>query len=154
MSRLPLTRKVEKAFAADYLPKHLVIAGLKIYEGHERADEMEFPALVVYGENSQPHPEMPTSTGVRIVRIRMQFVVDSESNDRGALDEWKRQLEDAMMCRPKMQAALNAPESGIDRRKVTGIHFHDAMIGEDPSDRNNTDWVEDCNFEVVCEWLT
>ncbi len=149
---LPISRKVEKAIAT-YLPSVLTISGLSIYEGHERADEMKLPAMVVYAESSSQHPEMPRETGVRIVNLRMKFIVDSDDNERGILDQWKQQLESAMLCLAGLQAALNAPAEGPDRRKVTGIHFHDVEIGDDPSARSETDWEEDQLFALTVERL-
>jgi hypothetical protein len=153
--KLPITRKIERAFAVDYLPSALSIDGLNIYEAHERADEIEFPALVVYGENSTPHPDMPTATGIRVVNLRCQFTVDSETTTRATLDAWREELEAAMGDLAQIQAALNEPTigTGTDERQIDDIHIHDAVTGEQPSDRQNTDWVEDCSFDITVEPL-
>lgn len=148
---LPLKRKVEKAIATDFLPKHLNADGVKIYEGHDPKDEAEFPYIVVYASDSQLHSDMPGETGVRVVDVQIQFNVDSTENARAALDTWKEQVECAMLNREKIQAALNAPASGPDRRKVGRIHFHDVVIGSDPSAREATNWIEDLNFSAVVE---
>lgn len=146
-----LSRKTEKAFAVDYLPKVLTIAGLSIYEGHDRVDQVEFPALIVYAENAVAHAEMPSETGIKLVQIRMKFIVDSSACDRAPLDHWKQQVEDAMIDIPGLQESLNKPVSGPDRRKVSGIHVHDVTAGGEPSARENTDWDEDMTYEVTVE---
>lgn len=147
-----LSRKTEKAFAT-YLPQVITIAGLNIYEGHEKSDEAEFPALFVNADSSSQADGMPSSTGIRIIRLSMRFIVDSEDQTREPLDDWKESLEGAMLDLPAIKSALNEPASGIDRRKVTGMHIHDVIPAEEGSGRENTDWVEGLAFDVVCEPL-
>ncbi len=150
MSKLPLKRKVEKAFQSDYLPAVMSIAGLHIYAGHEANDEKEFPHLVVYAEDLQDYSGMPTCAGVRTVRLRCQFVADC-AGGRGTVDDWEEQLEAAMGDLAGIQSALNAPASGIDRRMITGIHIHDVIPSGEPSDRNELDWVEQRLYDVTVE---
>lgn len=153
MSKLPIKIMVEKAFAEDFLPRVVSISGLRIYQGHEeKPEEFIIPSLTVYGEDSQEHGDMPTGTGVRVVRLRLKFTVEA-TPARAKLDEWKDQVECAILDVTRMQEILNAPASGIDRRKVTGIHFHDIQIGGDPSALEETEWVEDQIFDVVVERL-
>jgi len=150
----PISIKVEKAIALDFLPDALGIEGLNIYEGHEKVEEIVFPNLVVYAEGSAPHPDFPTECGVRIVRLRCKFTVDSTTADRADVNAWREALELAMTDdREAFQTVLNKPASGADGRTVTGIHFHDVEMADDPSDRNETDWIEDQIFNVTCELL-
>lgn len=150
----PISIKVEKAVALGFLPDALNIAELHIYEGHENVEEIAFPNLVVYAEGSSPHPDFPTECGVRIVRLRCKFTVDSTTAERVDLNAWREALELAMTDdRAAFQAVLNKPVSGADGRTVKAIHFHDVEMTDDPSDRNETDWIEDQIFNVTCELL-
>jgi hypothetical protein len=150
---LPISRKVEKAFAVGYLPDALAIEGLHIYEGHEKVESVELPNLIVYSEGSSQHPDMPVEVGCRIVRLRCKFQVDSLANTRANVDEWKQALEAKMTDDlPALQAALNRPE-GADNRIVKSIHFHYVEMADDPSDFEETDWIEDLVFNVTCELL-
>lgn len=151
MNKLPIKRRAERAFATDYLPQHLAIQGLTIYEGHEAADQIALPALIVYAEDSQQFGDMPMETGVRTVRIRFGWQVDATASARALLDEWKEQLECSVLNQEKVRETLNKPETGIDRRKVGKIHFHATMIAGDPSDRQETDWIEQQVYDVVVE---
>ena len=107
--------------------------------------------MVVYAEDSQEYGNMPAETGVRMVRIRLGWQVDAAASARSQLDEWKEQVECAMLNPEKVAETLNAPAEGIDRRKVQKIHFHAVMIAGDVSARENTDWVEQQVFESVVE---
>lgn len=151
--KLPISRKAEKAFAAGYIPAALGVAGLNIYEGHERAEEVQFPALIIYAEGSSPHSDMPPETGVRVVRLRCKFQIDSMTTTRADVDAQKELLESAMCDIAAIQAALNAPLTGADNRLVRGIHFHHVEMSDDPSDVSETDWIEDLVFTVTCELL-
>jgi len=149
----PISIKAEKAFALDYLPDALDIEGLNIYEGHEKVEEVAFPCLVIYAESSAPHPEMPSECGVRVVRLRCKFTVDSTVQERGDVNAWRQALELAMTDdMAAIQTVLNKPV-GVDGRTVTGIHFHHVTMTDDPSDRSETDWIEDLVFDVTCELL-
>jgi hypothetical protein len=152
--KLSTKRKVEKALVG-YLPDVLELGALKIYEGHDPAADMDFPALVIYAESAGGHPEMPVETGVKVVRVRMKFLVDEAAGGgRDTLDVWKEGLEEAMRCTPDLQAALNRPASGVDKRAVQEIHFHEVQAAEEPSDKSETDWDEEMNFDVICEPLS
>ena len=151
---LPLSRKVEKAFAVGYLPTALSIPGLNIYEGQGMADKAVTPSLIVYSESSSPHPEMPVETTARIVRLRCKFRVDSVTNTREQIDAWREALETAMIGDLNaVQSALNKPASGMDARPVKGIHFHYVEMADDPSGTDGTDRIEDLFFNVTCELL-
>lgn len=150
---LPISRKAEKAFAVGYLPTALGIVGLHIYEGHEKVEKVELPNLIVYSEGSSPFPDMPVESGVRIVRIRCKFQIDSMVNTRADVDAWKLLLESAMTDDlAALQAVLNKPV-GTDNRVVKAIHFHYVEMNDDPSDRHETDWIEDLIFNITCELL-
>ena len=150
---LSISRKVEKAISVGYLPTALNISGLTIYEGHEKAAAIEIPNLVIYSEGSSPYQNMPVESGVRTVRLRCKFQVDSSVNSRADVDEWKAALESAMTDElDALQAALNKPD-GTDTRAVTGIHFHHIEMTDDPSDVSETDWIEDLVFNVTAEIL-
>lgn len=148
-----LSRKVEKAFSTDYLPRKLALNGLKIHDAHDRKDGLEKPCLLVYAENAQTIEDMPAETGIKSVTLRFKFWIDSDDTDRGKFDTWKEQLEAAMRDRDAYQSALNAPDSGPDRRKVPGLHIHDIVHNEEPSARQQTDWEEDLIFDVLVEPL-
>ena len=151
---LSLTRKVEKAFVANYLPDALDITGLNIYAGHEKAESVAFPALVVYAETSNLFSGMPVETCVRTVKLRCKFLIDSDANDSDDRDDWKYKLEIAMTDdMEEIQAVLNKPV-GTDNRTVKGIHFHYIELNDDPSEVNQTDWVEDMVFNVTVERLS
>jgi len=144
--------KVEKAFAS-WLPGVLNIAGLNSYPGHDKAEKAVMPWLIIYAENSSPHPDMPTEVGVRIVRLRFELRADSMVTTRANLDAWAGALELAMTDDlPALQAALNKPV-GTDNRAVKKIHFHYVTPADDPSDRQETDFVENLVFDVTCELL-
>jgi hypothetical protein len=150
---LSLSRKTEKAFAL-WLDSTLGIDGLTVYQGHEKAAEMTFPALVVYAEGSAPQGDFPTECGVRVVRLRCKFIADSTVIERADLDGWKDALILAMTDDIEtLQAALNKPTSGDDERAVQAIHFHHVSLSDEPSDTNETDWEEDCAFDVIAEPL-
>jgi hypothetical protein len=153
MNKLPIKRKVERAFAQDFFTKHLALTGVTIYEGHKAEDSVVFPALIVYAEDSQEFSGMPAETGVRIVRLRISWMVDATVTSRSVLDEWKEQLECSVLNQEKVKEALNAPadDEDEDERVVKKIHFHATMMTGDPSGRDNTDWVEQQVFEVIVE---
>lgn len=145
---LSIKRKIERAFARDYLPKILTIRDLTIYEGHDPVGEMKFPALIVYAETSANHPDMPPEVGSKIVRLRCQFDVDSgEDGSRSRLDDWREELECAMLNTAAIQAALNTAPA----RLIRGIHIHEAMAADDASETSETDFREEMAFEIVCE---
>lgn len=145
---LSIKRKIERAFARDYLPKILTIRDLTIYEGHDPVAEMKFPALIVYAETAVNHPDMPPETGSKIVRLRCQFNADStEDGTRSRLDDWREELECAMLNTAAIQAALNISPA----RLIRGIHIHEAMAADDASETSETDFREEMAFEVVCE---
>lgn len=151
---LPISIKAEKAFALDFLPEALDIDGLSIYEGHEKAESVVTPCLIVYAEGSAPHPGFPSECGVRVVKLRCKFTADSMTQERGDVNSWRYALEMAMTNdRDAMQAVLNVPAEGEDERTVKAIHFHDVILTDDPSDRTETDWIDDMVFDVVCELL-
>jgi hypothetical protein len=158
---LSLKNKVERAFA-EYLPTVLTVGGLNIYEGHTPPDdsgddpvEVAFPALVIYAESSDPHPDMPAEMGIKDVLLRCRFYVESEGVDRDetSLDLWKHELEEQMRTIDDIQAALNKPESGSDTRTYKEIHFHHVEPASEPSDREGQDWVEELSFTVTVEPL-
>ena len=150
---LSLSRKTEKAFSL-WLDSTLDITGLTVYQGHEKAETMAFPALVVYAEGSSPADGFPTECGVRVVRLRCKFIVDSTADDRADVDAWKDALIIAMTDeRDTLQTALNKPASGTDERAVQGIHFHDVEMMDEPSDTQETDWEEDMTFDIKVEPL-
>jgi len=94
MSELSLSRKVEKVLTAYYLDA-IDDADLNVYEGHEKAEIIEFPYLLVYAEDAVAHPDMPSHTGVRIVNLRLELRIDSEDTGaRALLDGWRMILED------------------------------------------------------------
>lgn len=152
---LSLKIKTEKAFA-EYIPTVLTVGDLNIYEGHNPpADNsvMEFPALVVYAESSEPHPDMPYEMGVKIINLKCRFFVDSETSNRNNLDTWKDELEQQMRTIADIKLALNKPISGDDNRTYKAIHFHDVVPTDEPSDREGTDWVEEMSYDIIVEPL-
>lgn len=152
MTNSPLSIKTEKALAA-YV-QTILTEGLNFYEGHERAEGEVRPSLIIYARDSVPFPEMPRETATRVVKMSFLFTTDSATGDRVQLDAWKKELEDAMLDVESIQAALNAPvDPEDDERAIKGIHFHDVMMSEDPSDVVQTDWMEDMVFDVVAELL-
>lgn len=159
-----LERKAERALA-QYLRAR--VTGINIYEGSARAEEeqsqredeedeasMHMPALIILAQNSVPFGDSPPSSGIRSIPIQFQFQVDSTETKRAELDTWKSQTFNAVFDVAAVQTALNAPASGTDRREVKGIHFHDLIDQSNPSARQETDWIEDIQAEVVCEALT
>lgn len=153
MMSLSISRKVEKAFALGFLPSAFKIEGFHIYEGHEKVDEISVPNLVVYSEGSSTYPGMPVEVGVRTVKLRCKFQIDSTVTTRIEVDTWKQKLESSMTDDlAGLQAALNKP-SGADNRVVKAIHFHYVEMSDDPSDVHETDWIEDLVFNVTCELL-
>lgn len=151
---LPISIKCEKAIALDFLPDALDIAGLNIYEGHEKAESISFPSLVIYAEGSAPHPDFPAECGVRVVRLRCKITADSMVTTRSDLNDWRGALELVMTDDIEaLQLVLNRPASGPDNRTVTQIHFHYVELSDDPSDRHETEWEEDLVFNVTCELL-
>jgi len=150
---LSLSRKTEKAFAVEFLPDALDIAGLNIYEGHADAGVNEFPSLIVYSEGSTQHPSIPVEMGARIVKLRCKLQVDSRINTRGDIDTWKELIVSKMTDDlTGIQDILNKPV-GTDNRLIKGIHFHYVEMSDDPSDFVETDWIEDMIFNVTCEPL-
>lgn len=150
---LSISRKTEKAFAL-WLNSTLAIDELTVYQGHEKAETMVFPALVIYAEGSTPQGDFPAECGVRVVRLRCKFIADSTATERSDLDAWKDSLILAMTDDIEtLQTALNKPVSGDDERAVQSVHFHHVSLSDEPSDTNETDWEEDCAFDVIAEPL-
>lgn len=148
MSELSLSRKIEKVLSS-YLEDAIDDVNLNVYEGHEKAATVEFPYLVCYAENSQPHPEMPSSTGVRIVALRLELRIDSEdAGARAALDEWRMLLEDAL-------SDIGAIATFISASAIPWNGFlpyvYDVIPESEPTEFDNTDWVEQFIVGVVCQ---
>lgn len=149
---LPISIKVEKAIAG-WLPGVLNITGMNYYEGHEKAESVATPHLVIYSEGSTPYAETPPECGIRQVRLRCKFTVDSDDTSRSSVNDWKQKLESAITDDlDTLKAALNKPV-GTDNRTIKAIHFHHVSMSDDPSEHSQTDWVEDLIFDVVCELL-
>jgi hypothetical protein len=152
MSDLTLARKVESALTG-YM-ETIITSGLNIYSGHDKAATVTIPYLVIYAEDTQPHPDLPTYTGVRIVTTRFEVRVDSEvDTDRSALDGWRKTIEDALGSVPTILAALNAPASGTDAREITDIHIYDILAANEPTEMDRADWVEQITVGVVAQPL-
>ncbi len=152
---LPISIKAEKALALGYLPTALAaVTGLHIYEGHEKAAKAELPNLIVNAEGSAGFPGMPAECVVKNVRIRCKFNINSTANTRDDVNAWKELLETAMVENIEaLKTALNKPLAGADGRTVKEIHFHSVEMEDDPSEREESNWVEDLVFVVVCELL-
>jgi len=155
MSNLSLSRKVEKVLTL-YMQSIITDEGLNIYEGHEKAAEVTFPYLICYAEDAVPHPDMPTSTGVRIVTMRFEMRVDSENETEGAdprgdLDGWRKQVEDSLADITGIMSFINAPDYGWDGRGVNHIHVYDTLPQNEPSEMEHTDWIEQVVIGVVCQ---
>lgn len=155
MSHLSLSRKVEKVLTL-HMQSIFAGEGLNIYEGHEKAAAVAFPYLIVYAEDAVPHPDMPTSTGVRIVTMRFELRVDSEdetpgANPRASLDGWRKQVEDSLANVEGIMDFINAPDFGWDARGVNHIHVYDTLAQNEPSEMEHTDWIEQVVIGVVCQ---
>lgn len=155
MSDLTLSRKLEIAFKAYF--ESAIPSGLTIYEGREKAQAVAIPHLICYGENSTPHPDMPTETGIRVVNMRFQIRVHSESpGARDALDGWRKTVEDALNSVPDILAFMNPPAlPADDERTVTDLHVYDLYSNDEPTqfEEEECDWIEDVNVGVVCQPL-
>lgn len=154
-----LKNRTERAFA-EYIPTVITVGSLTVYEGHTPpADvggdpvEMTFPALVIYAESADPHPDLPAEMGVKNVTLRARFYVDSEAGGRTSLDLWKHELEEQMRTLADIQAALNKPTSGPDNRTYKEIHIHYVEPITEPSDRSGQDWTEELSWTVTVEPL-
>lgn len=156
-----LSRKAERAIA-QYLRATLPVGplGLYVYEGHERQDELaadpdassySLPSLIVYAENAIPIGELAVQ--IRSVRMRFQIQVDSTENQRAYVDDLKVQICNAVFDVATVKSALNKP-AGTDTREVKGIHFHDLLESDEPSDVQETDWLEQIVADVICERLS
>lgn len=159
MSNLSLSRKIEKILTS-YITELIDDEALNIYEGHEKFTPY-FPSLIVFAEDATPHPEMPTSTGIKNVLIRFDLRVDSEdigtdeapADPRLQLDGWRKTVEDIMGDIEAMMAFINAPDTLPDNREVTDVHVYDATPSGEPSDFDKTDWIEQVVFEVLAQPL-
>lgn len=153
MSILTLARKVEKALTG-YMST-AIPSGLNIYAGHDKAAEVTFPYLIVYAEDTQPHPDFPSFAGIRNVTMRFEVRVDSEvSGARGLLDGWRKTVEDTLGSVPTVIAALNAPTPPTaDTRTVTDIHLYDIIAMNEPTEMDRADWVEQITVGVICQPL-
>ena len=156
---MTLTRKLEAAFVA-YLRTEIDDEELTVYEGHSRAPDddddestVSFPALVVYAENSQPFGDMPPEVGIRTVSLRMEIMVDStndDDSDRERLDPWRDAIDLAMGNLASIATALNKP-GGTDNRPIKGLHFYYLTPSGEPSEVENTNWVEQFAYDVIAQ---
>jgi len=153
MSDLSLARKVESALTG-YM-ETIIPTGLNIYAGHDKAAVVTIPYLVVFGEDTQPHPDLPSFTGVRIVTTRFEIRVDSEvDTDRSDLDGWRKTIEDTLGSVPTILAALNAPTPPAeDTRDITDIHIYDIIAANEPTEMDRADWIEQIVVGVVAQPL-
>lgn len=151
MPTLTLSRKIEKILTL-YMQAELSEDALTIYEGHSKAPAPVFPELVVYAEDSQPHPEMPTSTGVRVVKMRLEIRVDSEDdgegNPRDLLDGWREDIERVFSDVAGVVDFIDTEPDGIN-----DIHVYDIIPEAEPSEFDKTDWIEQIVFGVVCQQI-
>lgn len=158
-NRNNLTRKIELLFS-QYLRENMEEPP-PIFSGHDRAQAEEafdddenipVPHILIYADNSQPHPEMPTSTGVRVVALRIIFRADSttgEDADRQRLDGWREEVECLMSDISGIAGFINP--TAVDTREIIDVHFYDAMPSAEPSENEGTDWLEEMQFDVVCQ---
>lgn len=152
MSTLSLARKAEKAITA-YMGT-IITSGLTIYAGHDKASVVSLPYLIVFAEDTQQHPDLPSFTGVRIVTVRFEVRVDSEvASARTSLDGWRKTIENTLGDVPTMLTALNPVASGTDTRTITDVHFYDIIAGNEPTEMDRADWVEQITVGVVCQPL-
>ena len=153
MSDLTLARKVEKALTG-YM-ETIIPTGLNIYAGHDKAATVEIPYLIVYAEDTQPHPDLPSFAGVRIINTRFEVRVDSEvSGARASLDGWRKTIEDTLGSVPDVLAALNAPTPPADdTRTITDIHIYDIIAANEPTEMDRADWIEQITVGVVAQPL-
>lgn len=152
MRKLSLSRKVEKVLTA-YLADEIDDEDLNVYEGHVKSAIVEFPHLVCYAQDAQPHPDMPSSTGVRVVAMRFELRADSETevadhDPRAEIDGWRMTLEDAMSDIGEITAFVGA--SDIDWEGFYP-HIYDVIRENEPTEFENTDWVEQFVLNVVCQ---
>jgi hypothetical protein len=147
MSNLSLSRKVEKSLTL-YM-ESIIITGLNVYEGHEKAEIVEQPYLVCFAEDSVPHPDMPTSAGVRVVSMRFELRVDSETtNARSLLDAWRMTVEDSLSDVAAISTFINA----LDFEWEGFIpHIYDTMPENEPTEFERADWIEQFKIVVVCQ---
>ena len=147
MSNLSLSRKIEKALTL-YI-ESIITTGLNIYEGHEKAESVEAPYLICFAEDSVPHPDMPTSTGVRVVTMRFELRVDSETtNARELLDGWREIVEDSFSDIAAISTFISTAE--IDDSGFVP-HIYDTMPNNEPTEFERVDWVEQFMVMVVCQ---
>ena len=153
MSTLTLARKVELALTG-YM-QAAIPSGLNIYSGHDKAALAALPYLIVFAEDTQPHPDIPSYTGVRIVSVRFEVRVDSEvAGSRTSLDTWRKTIEDELGSVPDILAALNAPaDPEDDTRTITDIHLYDILDTNQPTEMDRADWVEQIVVGVVAQPL-
>jgi len=147
MSNLSLSRKVEKALTL-YM-QSVITSGLNIYEGHEKAEIVEQPYLVCFAEDAVPHPDMPPSVGVRVVSMRFELRVDSEStNARQLLDGWRMTTEDSLSdvsAISNFTQALNFDWEGYIP------YVYDSLPNNEPTEFDKADWVEQFVVNIVCQ---
>jgi hypothetical protein len=151
-----LKNKTERAFA-EYLPTVLSLGDLNVYEQHTppAADAvLAFPALILYAESAELHPDLPAEMGVKNVLLRAKLMADSEAGDRSALDAWKHELEEQMREVAAIKTALNKPTSGDDERTFQEIHIHHVEPAGEPSDTEGQEWAEELSWTVTVEPLS
>jgi hypothetical protein len=149
----PLKIKLEKALAL-YLAAVLDDPELSIFMRHEKAPEVTFPHLIIAAEDSQQAEGMPRETAIRTVRVRLQVAVDSEDeadSNRERIDPWLYAIEGAMEDVSAMQEAINPPATLPDDRAVIDLHVYDCQFSSEPSDFQGTKWVEERQFEIICQ---
>ena len=150
MNIITLARKVEKALTS-YMST-AIPSGLNIYAGHDKASAATLPFLIVYAEDSQPHPDMPSHTGVRIVSVRFEIRVDSEvAGARTSLDTWRKTVEDTLGSVPDILTALNPFTP--DTRAVTDLFIYDILDVNQPTEMDRADWIEQVVIGVVAQPL-
>jgi hypothetical protein len=150
---IPLKIKIEKALT-EYLAE--IFDGdedLNVYEGHSKnPDKQDFPWLIVYAEDSGPVDDMPTQTGIRNVRVRLSFQVDSEVDpEREGIDSWREIAERAMDDVPGLAAFINPPDEGEDDRVIKDLYFYDCLPTSEQDEMENTDWVEQMSYDIICQ---
>ena len=159
-TELAIVTYLTAAFAAvdeDNAPLFPGWATITLYAGHSRADESltdeqiaagvesyKLPALVVNVEDSQPHPDLPSETGCRVIRLRCQFQVDSSVSTRAFVDNRLAELWAALVD-PLGVAALQTSAH------TSTFTIHDVIEANEPSTREGTDWLDEIGIDVVAE---
>ena len=120
--------------------------GQTIYSGAERGTPEE-TMIVVFAEGVQPFDDMPDSTGIVAVDMRV-VITEAFEETRTSLDTLERATSIALQDVAAIQTYANVP-IGTDTRTVKNFRVYDTIFSGSPSDQDDDKWITEILIQFI-----